>query len=235
MRNLLILFSFFVLSCTLQAQQAFKLPASGFRQKLDSVPERQLLDVRTPEEYATGYISGAKNVNVYDNDFLKQLEGLDKNKPVFVYCKGGGRSASAVKKMQADGFATVYELQGGIMAWEHNDYSLETQKRVSASGVVTTEDFKTFITSEQLVLVDFYATWCMPCKKMEPVLAALEKDFKDKMSVKRIDVDAAKTLTRELSVQEAPTFILYKKGKEVKRITGLLSEKKMRSIISSEL
>ncbi len=78
----------------------------------------QILDVRTPEEWAEGTIKGAIKINYYDDDFQSQLSKLDKNKPVYVYCKSGGRSGKAAKQMEKMGFITIYNLDGGISAWK---------------------------------------------------------------------------------------------------------------------
>lgn len=79
----------------------------------------QLLDVRTPEEWNEGIIEGATMMNFYDADFKQQLEKLDKEKPVAVYCKSGGRSGQAMNMMQEMGFKEVYNLNGGIGAWNN--------------------------------------------------------------------------------------------------------------------
>jgi len=76
-----------------------------------------VLDVRTPEEWAEGTISNAEKMNFYDADFSQQIEALDKTKPVFVYCKKGGRSAGAAEVLRDNGFTKIYNLDGGITAW----------------------------------------------------------------------------------------------------------------------
>lgn len=78
----------------------------------------QLIDVRTPKEYKAGHLKNAQNIHLYDKDFEQRIDKLDKNKPVFVYCKVGGRSAEAVEIMQAKGFKNITELKGGIDAWQ---------------------------------------------------------------------------------------------------------------------
>ena len=78
----------------------------------------QLVDVRTPEEYAEGHISGAKNINVFDSDFVDEAEKtLDKSKPVAVYCRSGKRSADAARELSDIGF-NVANLEGGILVWK---------------------------------------------------------------------------------------------------------------------
>lgn len=76
-----------------------------------------VLDVRTPEEWAEGTISKAKKINYYSDNFASDIEGLNKDEPVFVYCKSGGRSANAAEVLEEKGFTKIYNLDGGITAW----------------------------------------------------------------------------------------------------------------------
>ncbi|PCJ84669.1 MAG: hypothetical protein COA57_08795 [Flavobacteriales bacterium] len=76
-----------------------------------------LLDVRTPGEFNDGHIGDAQHINFYDDDFKSQIEKLDKEKPVYVYCAAGGRSAKAMNIMYEVGFKKVYNLLGGYGAW----------------------------------------------------------------------------------------------------------------------
>jgi rhodanese-related sulfurtransferase len=77
-----------------------------------------VLDVRTPEEFSSGYIRGAKNINFLSANFRNEISKLDKNKPYLIYCASGGRSAAACKIMTDLGFKEVYNLKGGINAWK---------------------------------------------------------------------------------------------------------------------
>jgi rhodanese-related sulfurtransferase len=79
----------------------------------------QLLDVRTPEEYAEGHIANALNVNYYDANFKDQVSKLDKHKPVYVYCRSGKRSANASEDMKALGFKEIYNLVGGYAEYSY--------------------------------------------------------------------------------------------------------------------
>lgn len=76
-----------------------------------------VLDVRTPEEWAEGTISKAEKINFYDDNFASEIEKLNKEEPIFVYCKSGGRSASAAETLKEKGFSKIYNLDGGITAW----------------------------------------------------------------------------------------------------------------------
>jgi rhodanese-related sulfurtransferase len=77
----------------------------------------QIVDVRTPDEFSAGNISGAVNIDFYSEAFKSKLETLDKNKPVLIYCKSGGRSSQALEVMKSMGFNTVLELEGGYSNW----------------------------------------------------------------------------------------------------------------------
>ncbi|WP_306352668.1 rhodanese-like domain-containing protein [Flavobacterium sp. '19STA2R22 D10 B1'] len=78
----------------------------------------QLVDVRTPEEYQEGTINNAQNIDYLSEDFNKNIVALDKNKPVYVFCKSGVRGGKAAKVMTSLGFKKVYNIKGGYQAWE---------------------------------------------------------------------------------------------------------------------
>ena len=86
----------------------------------------QLIDVRSDKEFGASHLKNAQNICVTDDDFKEKVSSLDKNQPVYVYCKKGGRSARAAKVLKEMGFTKIYDLQGGITAWDKNN--LETQK-----------------------------------------------------------------------------------------------------------
>ena len=78
----------------------------------------QLVDVRTPEEYNAGHIDDAININVLEADtFNKKVLSLDKEKPVYIYCKVGGRSNKASQILKELGFKTIYDYSGGYTEW----------------------------------------------------------------------------------------------------------------------
>lgn len=90
----------------------------------NSDPGSQLVDVRTEKEYGASHLKDAQNICVTNSDFQEKVKTLDKNKPVYVYCKSGGRSSKAAKILTEMGFSKVYDLQGGITNWK--DKGMET-------------------------------------------------------------------------------------------------------------
>ena len=75
--------------------------------------------------------------------------------------------------------------------------------------------------SDKIVLVDFFATWCGPCKMLSPVLDQVADELKDKVVIGKLDIDESLDLAKEYGVMSVPTMILFKDGKEVERIVGL--------------
>ena len=84
-----------------------------------------ILDVRTPREVAEGIIEGAVHININDIDFATQAGALNKMKPIYVYCKAGGRSAKAQRTLLDLGFQTVYNVEGGITEWIKKGYEVK--------------------------------------------------------------------------------------------------------------
>lgn len=92
--------------------------ADDFQKKMSSLKDVQLVDVRTPEEYSEGHIKNSLNINVQGSSFEAEVAKLDKKRPVMVYCRSGGRSASAQRMLIDMGFAEVINLDGGIRGWQ---------------------------------------------------------------------------------------------------------------------
>ena len=83
------------------------------------------------------------------------------------------------------------------------------------------------------VVVDFYATWCGPCKMLSPMLEKLAKDYSGKIKVVKVNVDEAQSLAGRFEVQGIPTLIFFKGGKMVDRTTGLLPEEALKSRLTA--
>ena len=94
-----------------------KITTTDFKTKIEDKTV-QLIDVRTPREYNEGHIANAKNVDFYDANFLTQFEKFDKNKPIYLYCKSGGRSGKASTQLHDAGFTLVYDLKDGFAGWK---------------------------------------------------------------------------------------------------------------------
>ncbi|WP_161555245.1 rhodanese-like domain-containing protein [Dokdonia sinensis] len=100
------------------------IPVAQFESDIKDT-NTQLIDVRTVVEYESGHIKGAKNIVYNSEAWNSSIEKLDKSKPVYVYCKKGGRSAKCASLLEEAGFTTVYDLNGGIMEWQGEGKPIE--------------------------------------------------------------------------------------------------------------
>jgi len=87
-------------------------------QKLVAEKKVVVLDIRTPGEFASGRIAGAKNIDFQAADFEQQIDRLDKSKSYLVHCASGGRSSHSLPLFKTHQFLSVYHLDGGIKAWQ---------------------------------------------------------------------------------------------------------------------
>ncbi len=87
-------------------------------------PGVQILDIRTPQEFAEGHIQGALNLPLQQSDFAERVSQLDPNAGYAVYCRSSSRSKAAVAEMNSVGLTNVYELAGGTIAWTADGRSL---------------------------------------------------------------------------------------------------------------
>ncbi len=204
-----------------------------FENQLKSVKSPQILDVRTASEFGGGHLVGAKNINVKEPDFEQKIQILDKNQPVFVYCLSGGRSKTAHEILQKNGFENIVELEGGYLKWSSENKPVEgAAKPTNTTGKISNAELQKEISDNKIVLVDFYATWCGPCKLMDPKIKRLQAKYGDKVKIIKIDTDKNKTLAINKLVSELPTFVFYKNGKEFWRGVGEQDEEWLDDLFS---
>jgi thioredoxin 1 len=212
-----------LVSCNTNGQDVKQLDAREFEQGITK-PGIQLVDVRTTEEYTEKHIPNSKNINVNSPDFEKNMAALDKAKPVYFYCLSGGRSNNAGNWALKNGFKEVYNLDGGIMAWTDAKKPVETAGGKAPKSGMSFDDYLTHIKGDKLVLVDFNAVWCGPCKLLKPIVNKVIKQNPDKVQLLEIDVDKNPNVANTMNVTGIPLLILYKDGKELWRNLGLTDE-----------
>lgn len=93
--------------------------------------------------------------------------------------------------------------------------------------------FNELIGSQKLVLVDFSAAWCGPCKMLAPILKQVKEELGNTIKIIKIDVDKNQTLASQNQVMGVPTLILYKDGKQVWRQSGVLQKQELVQLIQS--
>lgn len=220
-----LLLSFVIVSCNGQTSTNIKtIEAKDFADKINTTKAPQILDVRTPEEFTSGHIDNATNVDWLGDSFVVDAAKFDKTKPVFVYCKSGGRSKKAAEKLQELGFKNIYELNGGFLKWDSAGLSKPTDKVIGMSS----QEYKALLNTDKRVLISFYAEWCAPCKKMTPYLTKMQTELSDKVTIIRLDADKNKTLMTEMKIDQLPTLLLYE-NKELKwSHSGFINEEDLK-------
>ncbi len=121
MKRYLFVFSA-LLACSSGTEQVVLSPTE-FQSKLKDTPEAILLDVRRPEEIAVERLENSQSI-VFDDSFETKLDDLEQ-KPLFVYCASGKRSAKAAAILRGKGYKNVYELEGGLGAWKEAGLTLD--------------------------------------------------------------------------------------------------------------
>ena len=171
-----------------------------------------IIDVRTPDEFNKGHLKNSLNVNWFDENFDENLNIFSKDLPVMVYCLSGGRSSKANERIKSLGFKNVYELDGGILEWRKNKLPEATLNN-NFKNSLTVEDFNNFIETDKIVLVDYYANWCAPCKIMEPYLDEISNEYSNSLELVRINYDKNLPLVRSLEVYGLPVLQIFKDKK----------------------
>ena len=100
--------------------------------------------------------------------------------------------------------------------------------------MLNNDNFNTSIESGVCV-VDFFATWCGPCKMLTPIFESLSKEMSDKVDFAKIDIDRSLEVAQEYEIVSVPTMIIFKNGKEVQRIVGFVPKEQIKSKIKAHL
>lgn len=100
--------------------------------------------------------------------------------------------------------------------------------------IVNTQEFNELM-NEKAVLVDFFATWCGPCKMLSPVLEDVAEKMKDKVTIVKVDVDRSPDLAAKFGVMSVPTMIMFKNGRQVDAFSGYMPEANLMANIERNL
>lgn len=229
MRN--VLYSFLVLgllfSCGPKEGQQ-DLGATEFQTALTAESKAQILDVRTAGEFQGGHIEGALNADVSSESFQQVASSLDKDKSVFVYCLSGARSASAAGMLKEMGFKSIVNLTGGMLAWQSANLPVATgEAKPAGSAGLTEATFAEKIKGKPMVIIDYNATWCGPCKQLSPILKEWVKAQNGKVELIEIDVDENQELAKSKKIEAIPYLEMYKNGVKTWSSVGLIGKEEL--------
>ena len=208
-----------VCSCNSNAQEG-SLSAKDFENRINT-QHPQILDVRTAGEFQSGHLRNSLQADWLNKEqFADRIKYLDKSKPLLVYCASGMRSAAAAKWLLDNGFTDVQNLKGGLTSWKLEGRPLDAVENKTQLSI---DKYKELAKSGDMVLVDFGAEWCPPCKKMEPVLQQLKNELPTQFKLVKVDGGIDIDVMKAQNVEALPVFIIYKKGKEVWRKQGVVA------------
>jgi thioredoxin 1 len=235
MRN--VLYSFLVIgllfSCGPKEGQQ-DLSASEFQKAMSAESDAQILDVRTIDEFQNGHIEGAINADVNSAAFQQIASDLNKDKTVFVYCLSGARSASAAGMLKEMGFKSIVNLTGGMLSWRSANLPVATgEAKPALSAGLTEATFAEKIKGKPMVIIDYNATWCGPCKKLSPILKEWVKAQNGKVELIEIDVDENQELAKAKNIESIPYLEMYKNGIKTWTSLGLIGKEELDKSVGS--
>jgi thioredoxin len=229
-----ITFLLFFTSRFLIAQGAITiLFPNDFEKCIRQNPNIPLMDIRTKGEFDSGHIKKAMHIDYLSEDFEEYMkQSFLKKNPLYLYCQTGQNSKEAAQYLSELGYENITILKGGFEKWVSNSKPYQSvEKGFTPLGFISKDNYALMVRNSKYVIVDFYADWCEPCKKIAPILRKIDDENTD-VSMVKIDADKNITLTEAHEVSEIPTLILYKNGRQIWRHTGMISENELKSKIN---
>lgn len=108
-----------------QSQNCKQVSIQEFEEKIKTTQNAVLIDLRTPKEFKSGHIKGAKNLDFFAKGFYEQLLKYPKDTPLFIYCESGGRSGQTFERLKNEGYLFVYEMYEGMDGWRIANKEIE--------------------------------------------------------------------------------------------------------------
>ena len=101
--------------------------------------------------------------------------------------------------------------------------------------LIKSTDFPALVQDDKLLVVDFFATWCGPCKKLSPTLDEVSEEFGDRVNIVKVDVDESEDLAMTYGIRSVPTVLFFKNGQQVDKFVGALPKSEIVSKIENQL
>lgn len=149
-----------------------------------------------------------------------------------------GRCRNGQCPLTSDPFlgAVLGAVLGALLSYSMVGSQMNPRELALGATATTEQEFQTqVLQADKPVLVDFYATWCMPCKVLAPTIDAIAKDYEGKAHVVKIDIDKAKGLAAAQGVRAVPTVMLYHQGKKINTWVGAQKADVYRQALDKEL
>ena len=225
-RSFIILYIILFFSCQNPHEEKFRnLDIIKFYE-IASASNITILDVRTSQERANGYIKNSTHIDFYDDFFLDKVDLLNKEKPIYIYCKLGGRSTKVSEKISQLGFKEIYNLEGGFITWSGHNLPFEfisENKLDNLSQGFTKAYIDSVLSLNTNTLIYVSTKWCAPCREMNPIVERLEKKLSNHLQIINIDLDNNYFVKEMYDISSIPLFVLYQNSEEVWRKNGIIA------------
>lgn len=198
--------------------------------KMSEEPNVQILDIRTAEEFKANHIDKSINIDINAPKFDSLTSVLYNTLPVYIVSNDDKAGDKGVTRMHILGFRDVKALKGGIKSWTDAGFQLTRHEPEKVYESDTIPFLKARM-GDKLVMVDFNATWCKPCKLLQPFVEKAHDERASDVIVYSIDTDQNPDLAREYNATQIPLLVFIKNGKEVHRSIGLISEEELFAMI----
>ncbi|PKB15970.1 thioredoxin domain-containing protein [Flavobacterium sp. 5] len=205
------------------SQNQNTLKIEPFYAKVKEQQKPQIIDARSPEEFAINHVEGAVNFNLESKNYAENVARLDKSKPVFIYSIAAYRSSLLGDELVKNGFSEAHVLEGGIAAWIGGGKPFYSNSKSKLSLA----EYNKIIADNKVVLVDIGSQYCGACKKVKPVLETIKGQYGTNLKIVEIDLEDNPQVIADLkTVKVFPTLILYQNGKFIFKKDGLGDLKK---------
>ena len=208
---------------------AGKLNLEAFNQ-IASNNNAQIIDLRPHAEFDSGHIVNAASFVPNSPELDAYIDMLYKDVPVCVIGGSAEDNTKLIEKLKSKGFKNINELNGGMPAWINAKLPVQKTlpKKIYPNDTISFDDA---INGDKLVMVDFNATWCKPCKMMQPSIDRVHDERSSEVIVYSIDVDKFPQYNEKYQIKGIPLVMLFKNGKTLHRSEGYLDESKINQLI----
>jgi thioredoxin 1 len=206
-----------------------KLGVDAFNQ-IASNSNAQIIDLRPKADFDSGHIVNAASFVPNSPELDSYIDLLYKDVPVCVVGGSQTDNTNLIEKLKSKGFKSINELEGGMATWTEAKLPIQKTlpKKIYPNDTISFDDA---IKGDKLVMVDFNATWCKPCKMMQPSIDRVHDERSDEVIVYSIDVDQFPQYNEKYQIKSIPLVMLFKNGKTLHRSEGLLEESKINELI----
>ncbi|MFN8429842.1 MAG: thioredoxin domain-containing protein [Spirosomataceae bacterium] len=205
-----------------------KKSAQDFEKSFKASPEALLIDLRSPKEFSMAHIKKSINADFMMNEFEEYFtRRFNKKNTLFLYSQSEEDAVNAAQYLSEIGYRGITVLAGGFEKWVTGSRPyISNDPNFSATKIFPLDIYFRKIRENKYVLVSYYTEECSSCKNMSQSLYNIDNQ-RDDLSVVRIDIDYNQTLKRRYDIQNTPTFILYRNGKQVWRDSGFQSSEQL--------